>query len=195
MSFIYLFFFFILFKNSFNSSQNEKFSTAKILPSGNYFIIIQTGIYIYDSNFKIIINEVYEFLDNEKIENEEDFKKTAITELELNDNFYILSFTKGSLLIIFDNDSNQTNKYTFSDDIYKGCYYSINANIIDDTNIEVFISFVSRETANSISSPPKDSFILNNYLYRIDISLFNITKTISKNKDLKNNLLNLKIFI
>ena len=99
---ISLFILFFLFQNSIsNTIMDARFPNVKVLPSGKYFILVDNGIYIYNSNFSTF-NKIATFSENE-IMNETDYNKTIITEFKDDFNrFYIICYIKIQFLYIFE---------------------------------------------------------------------------------------------
>ena len=67
-----------LFEDDFKIIQiNSFFPRIKQLPSGDYFIILSNGIFIYNNNFSYN-KTIYDFSSSEKVNNFDDDKKTTI---------------------------------------------------------------------------------------------------------------------
>ena len=173
MSFISLYLFLIFIKNSFDSIIIEKFPKAIILPSGNIFMILESGFYIYNSKFSLN-KTIYSFTSDEKIDNDEEYNKIAFSEIELDDNFYIFCLTKDKILFLFENNNYQYNKYIL-DLTSKGNYYSITPKEYNKTETKILISFASIEFISG-----SYHFNLNLYVYKLDLSLFNQERNITK---------------
>lgn len=98
---ISLFILFSLFQKSISEKlMDAKFPNAKVLPSGKYFILVDNGIYIYNSNFsmyKTIVN-----FSNDEIMDEKEYAQTKITEFKDNNKFYIICLVKLRFLYIFE---------------------------------------------------------------------------------------------
>ena len=77
----------------FSQPPTIKYSLAKSLPSGDYFILYHEGINIYNADFSFK-DTLYSFSE-EKINGESDYKKTKIEEYLEKDCFYILSLVNG----------------------------------------------------------------------------------------------------
>ena len=174
MPFVSLFLLFLFIKNCFESIIKGKYPKAIILPSGNFLIILESGLYVYNSDFSLI-KAIYTFPENEKIDNDEEYNKIALSEIKLDNIFYIFCLTKNNILFSFENNDYQFNKYYLSDLIIKGNYYSINLKEYENQEIKILISFISREN----ESDSKYKFILNYYVYNVDLSEFNRIKNIS----------------
>ena len=92
-----LFLFYNLFQYNSQSIINEKHPKVKLLPSGNYFIIYDKGIIIY--NYKFSLNKsIYNFTSEEEI-NDNDYEKTVISDFKNNNSYYIISLTKGKYFL------------------------------------------------------------------------------------------------
>ena len=69
-----------------------------LLPSGDYFVLLDIGIYIYDSNF-INKEAIYNFTEQQKIK---DIYCYRISELKTNYSYFITVFTFDSNLFIYE---------------------------------------------------------------------------------------------
>ena len=92
---VYLFHLFYFGDNYNIIPINGFYPKIKQLPSGEYFIILNDGIYIYNNDFSKIIRD---FKFQGVIENLED-KKTTISEFKNNNYFYILCLIKDYLYL------------------------------------------------------------------------------------------------
>ena len=83
-----------------------KYPAAILLPSGNYFIVSDKGINVYNPNFSLNAS-LYNFTGIEVINNNTNFdhyKQTLITEYSLEDNFFVFCLVKGLFLYVFENN-------------------------------------------------------------------------------------------
>ena len=71
------------------------------MPSGKYFILVDNGIYIYNSNFSL--NKTIANFSEDEYMNESDYNKTIITEFkdDYNNNFYIICLVKVQFLYFY----------------------------------------------------------------------------------------------
>ena len=131
-----------LFYDDFNIIQiNSLYTRIKQLPSGEYFIILDNGIFIYNKNFSYN-NSIYNFSNSEKINSFDDDKKTTISEFKNNDYFYILCLIKDNLYLF--NFNRRTIKKYFLASYLTGSFYNLipykNA---DSSEIYIVICFMS----------------------------------------------------
>lgn len=166
------------------------FPKFRQLPSGNYFVILSNGIYIYNYNFTSY-KSIYNFKGNEIINDEKENNKTILAEIENNVNLYILCIVKNKFYL-FDEKQNKI-IYSFSlgtiqdDDAF---YNLIPFKIID--NFLYFIVINSKKELYSCFWIYNYYFYsLNIIYYKIDINDKNnnnqILKTINKFSYPKNN--------
>ena len=133
----------LLFYDDFNIIQINSFYTRiKNLPSGDYFVILQNGIFIYNNSFSYN-KTIYNFEYSEKINNFDDDKKTTISEFKNNGYFYILCLIKDNLYLF--NFNLTTIKKYFLDSVLTGSFYNLIPYQNDDSSeiFNIVISFIS----------------------------------------------------
>ena len=82
-----------------NDNNINKFhKLIKLTSSGEYFTILDSGIYIYDQNF-MACKTLYIFQDSEKISSRKDSINTLISEIENNGQYYAIALAKKYLYI------------------------------------------------------------------------------------------------
>ena len=114
----------------------ENYLQVKLLPSGNYFIILSKGIYIYNPDFTLN-KTIHNFTNDEIID---DYEKILISEYKIEDKLFISCLTHQKFLFIFEANKlqfyNRTlliNKFSYSCySCYYGysCYCCYNLNLI-----------------------------------------------------------------
>jgi hypothetical protein len=82
-------------------NNDKRYPKAKLLKSGDYFLIYSLGIQIYKSDFSFKEN-IYDFKEREKINNDHDYRNTKISDYIDDKNYYILTIIKGELIFIYD---------------------------------------------------------------------------------------------
>ena len=150
---ISLFILFVLFQKSISETiMNARFPNVKLLPSGKYFILVNNGIYIYNSNFTL--NKIISNFSNSEIMNEADYNKTIITEFkDDNNNFYIICLVNVKFLYIFESQSEILYKSQISI-IRSSKYYNLiplkmkNPNLLHYIISYIYFSFDSYYTIN-----------------------------------------------
>ena len=147
-SLISFFILLILFQKSISETlMNGRFPNAKLLPSGKYFILVDNGIYIYNSNFSLN-KTITNFSDDECIDGT-DYNKAIITEFkdDYNNNFYIICLVKVQFLYIFESQ-----KYILYKSIINGIdenrkYINLIPLKVEYPNFHFIISFISQNTS------------------------------------------------
>ena len=170
--FIFLYLFFNIFINSFQSFIQGKYPKVKNLPLGKYFIVVESGIYIFDEN-TFLFQPIYEFTSNEKIGSYEEYNKIALADLEIDGNFYILCLIKDNILFLFENNNSQYKKYNLDIDV-KGVKYDIFPNKYYGGKIQIIVTFM-----NYTEISQKSYFYLYIFVYEIN-SLTNDSKKLKK---------------
>ena len=155
-----------LFYDDFNIIQiNSLYTRIKQLPSGEYFIILDNGIFIYNKNFSYN-NSIYNFSNSEKINSFDDDKKTTISEFKNNDYFYILCLIKDNLYLF--NFNRRTIKKYFLASYLTGSFYNLipykNA---DSSEIYIVICFMSYKKKKFFFYE-NINYFLHFYNFRID---------------------------
>ena len=132
--------------NTLNIS-NTKYPITKVLNSGNFFVVLQNGIFIYNPD--LTLNKtIYNFTAEEAI-NKTDFHKSSISEyIDNKNNRYILCLIKGLYVYIYTNENDYINKFELNID-EKGLFYSLIPNIYNDHIMKVIICFLTEN--NSIN--------------------------------------------
>ena len=140
-----------------NSQSNEiKYTTAKNLPCGKYFILFNRGINIYNADYSLD-NSLINFTSDEIISEEHDYyKKTRIVEYYEEGKFFILTLIKGSYLYIYDYNSNFLIK-NITLNLESGNCYSLIPYHLKGNNLIYIISILNDH----------DIYF---YLYMIDLS-------------------------
>ena len=138
--------------------EGRRFPNVKVLPSGKYFILVDNGIYIYNSNFTL--NKTITNFTNDECMNEEDYNKVNITEfVDDNNNFYIICLVKAQFLYIFE--SQREILYNWEINIKdSGKYYNLIPLKMEYPNFHYIISYIS-QTSN---------YKINLFHFRVNIS-------------------------
>ena len=139
--FIFPLFFIASFEYLFKET-NSGFPKFKQLPSGNYFALLQNGIYIYSNNFSNI-TLIEQFNGDEMINNEKDRNKAIISDIKNETNYYILCLVK-ERLYLFDNERYNITKINQGIDS-SGDYYNLIPYKID-MNLLYYIIIFSQKT-------------------------------------------------
>ena len=142
-SFFILYFIFVLIdKNQSNNINIEaNFPTTLLLPSGNYFVLSSEGINVYNYNFNDNLFS-YIFNESEKINNYNQYIKTAISNYVVDNNNFILCLTKGLFLYIFDSNNYTLKKVKISN-IDDGKIYNLIPNKYKNNSIEYIVSYIN----------------------------------------------------
>ena len=138
-----LFLFYNLFQNSLQSIISGKYPKAKILSSGNYFIIYDKGINIYNKNFSLN-KSLYNFTAEEIIENN-DYEKTVISDFKSINNYYILCLIKGNFLFIFEDNTYKLKKIILGLLDNETKYYNLIPYKYNESSFQYIISFIFKE--------------------------------------------------
>ena len=139
----------------------ENYLQVKLLPSGNYFIILSKGIYIYNPNFTLN-KTIHSFTNDENIDNKENI---LISEYKIDDKLFISCLNQQQFLYIFE--ANTLEFYTRTLFIDICCYFYYNLNLItykyknNDTLEYIIYFFCYRES-------------LYNYYYEINFLFYEI---------------------
>ena len=188
-SYLYLiiYMFFLFFSNIITKKIQGKYPKSILLPFGNFFIVSDKGINVYNPNFTLNIS-LYNFTGEEIIYNTEDFlqsKQTVISKYIHNNNLYIFCLIKGSFLFIFDNNNYSLQKFNISN-IDNVLYYNLIPYSYNDTTIEYIISYmnyISSEKLYQINFFKYRLTHLNNEFKNEFISYNNFVDILKKKKD------------
>ena len=163
-----------LFVLQFSICQNKdkKYPLAKLLKSGEFLVINNEEINIYKSDFSLK-ETIYTFWGNEKLNGEEDYEKTILSDIMDKEYYYVFSLIKGKFLFIF-NINNLPVK------IYKLVYDSNNYSNFLPLRIENDFLFYIRVVLE------EDAYFIF-YLYKIDLIQISF-QIISEKKYNYNNL-------
>ena len=113
-----------------------KYPNAKLLPSGDFFIIFDIGIYIYNFDFSQN-NSIYNFTEEEKIK---EYKQINLREFRENNNSIIICLNKGNFLYIFESKINTFLNFTL--EIFNAAkYYSIIPYKWDNNELQYIIIY------------------------------------------------------
>jgi hypothetical protein len=128
----------------------KRFPNVKILPSGKYFILVDNGIYIYNSNFSL--NKSITNFSNDECLNEEDYNKAIITEFkdDNNNNFYIICLVKAQFLYIFESQKEILYKSIINIDKTRN-YYNLIPLKMEYPNFHYIISFIKGFSIHNIN--------------------------------------------
>lgn len=156
---------------------NDLYPHLKILPSGDYFVLLKNGIYIYNNDFS---NNtlIREFTGSEIIDDEYESYGIILSEIKNDTNFYILCFVKGSLFL-FDDEKKKITKFTFQTDFY-GYYYNLIPYEIDNNYLNYCIIFTKYEEKCGLFWAYKQ-YSLHLYHFRINLLLLNENEKIKSN--------------
>ena len=94
---------------------DNKYPRIKVLPSGEFFIIMSNGIYISNNDFSNI-TQIHQFMNAQCINSNEDNNKTALSEFKNGNDFYILSLVK-DYLFLYDFNKQQITQYDLRADL------------------------------------------------------------------------------
>ena len=103
---------FFLFLHIIQNNENDinKFhKLMKLTSSGEYFTILDSGLYLYDQNFTAC-KTLYIFQDSEKISSRKDSINTLISEIENNGQYYAIVLAK-KYLYIYNCTNNRIFRY------------------------------------------------------------------------------------
>ena len=119
----------------------RRFPNVKILPSGKYFILVDNGIYIYNSNFSL--NKTIIYFSDDECMNEADYNKVIITEfVDDNNNFYIICLVKVQFLYIFESQKYILYKSKINDIDQARQYYNLIPLKMEYPNFHYIISYI-----------------------------------------------------
>ena len=153
-----IFLFSAIIGNSYLNISNAKYPILKVLNSGNYFIILQKGIYIFNTDLTLN-KSIYNFTIDE-IRNETDSTKCGISEyIDNENNHYILYLLKALYIFIYKDEDEFINKFEINID-EKGYYYDIIPIKYHDNKFETIICFMNNK--NNFNQ-------LNFYLYKFNL--------------------------
>ena len=153
-----IFLFSAIIGNSYLNISNAKYPILKVLNSGNYFIILQKGIYIFNTDLTLN-KSIYNFTIDE-IRNETDLTKCGISEyIDNENNHYILYLLKALYIFIYKDEDEFINKFEINID-EKGYYYDIIPIKYHDNKFETIICFMNNK--NNFNQ-------LNFYLYKFNL--------------------------
>ena len=155
-----------------NQNNNKNFAHIRPLPKNKFLLIEFNGIFIYQNDFSFN-KKIYIFNENQKIDNDEDNKQTAFSELEYNNNFYAICLVK-NFLYLFDNNNESIIKVVNLASNLTGSFY--NLNLYNESNsLNCIISYIEKSSYESFN----DIYILN--FYKINFSINNEDNIITKN--------------
>ena len=167
-----------------------RYPKLKKLPSGEYLVIMNKGIYIFNKNFTNN-TQLYMFIGNEIIYDEIDFNKTEITEIKNQTNYYILSLIK-ERLYLYNHIDRTINKSDLSSYLSGGSKYNLLPYKVINSNLYYIIIF-SKENSENCGRSSYILYKLKFFLFEINISL---NKTLSyKNTEFINNNNECKTYI
>ena len=126
---------------------------------------------VYNNNFSFIIFS-YVF-NHEEIIDKYNHEKTVISKYLYNDNFYILSLTKGSYLYIYERNNNTLKKANI-DNINNGLFYNLFIYKFENKNLEFIISYINSDEINKL-------YQILFFRYKMSISVENCEITIVLN--------------
>ena len=139
--------------------EGRKFPNVKVLPSGKYFILVDNGIYIYNSNFTL--NKTITNFSNDECMNEEDYNKVIINEfVDDNNNFYIICLVKVQFLYIFESQKYILYKSKINDIDKTRQYYNLIPLKMEYPNFHYIISYISQIS----------NYKINLFHFRVNIS-------------------------
>ena len=140
-SFMFLIFLFI-FTIPNNAKDNSNIFHKLIkLTSDEFFIILDSGIYLYDSNFTSC-KTLYIFQGNEKIISKEDSINTLISEIANNDKYYAIALAK-KYIYIYNCTGNSLTRYFLNKlNDYKADQKGVNYNLIPYEINNIYIKFI-----------------------------------------------------
>ena len=166
--FFYLFDFNFCQINLININEG-KYPQVKLLSSGNYFVVLDNGVYIYNPDLTIKYR-IYSFSVDEII-NDKDYQKTVISEFNNDVNIFISCLTKGKFLYVFDV---KTNNLAYKIDLESRLDNIQNYNLItykyQNNILEFIIYFIYQKEINFLD-------------YKIDLLNNNIKNNSSVYKD------------
>ena len=139
--------------------EGRRFPNVKVLPSGKYFILVDNGIYIYNSNFTL--NKTITNFTNDECMNEEDYNKVNITEfVDDNNNFYIICLVKVQFLYIFESQKYILYKSIINDIDQARQYYNLIPLKMEYPNFHYIISYINQNS----------NYKINLFHFRVNIS-------------------------
>ena len=142
------FYYLLNFVIELNEAKFQKIK--KLSSSGDYFIILDNGLFIYNSDFTEKTT-IYSFNNNQKISSNEDSTNTIITELKNNDDTYIICLAKKYVYLYDDSNKKIYNYYLskLSEEDYSqsGVIYNLMPYNIQNNIIYFIISFIREKLA------------------------------------------------
>ena len=156
---------------------NKAYPKLKILPNGNYFVLLEDGIYIYNNDFsnKTLIKKLN---NDEYITDETESNKTVLSEIHNNTNDYILFLLRKNIYL-FVNKKEVIIKYDFSGKDLTGEYYNLIPYKLDNNFIYYIIIF-SNKIKKTILGVPYNVDCLTFFHYKINL-ISNENMMIKKN--------------
>ena len=155
------------FSNEYNIMEvHENYPKFRKLPSGEYFVILSGGIYIYNNNFSNY-NQIFKFVSPYTINNDNENNKTVLVEIKNNTNLYILCLIK-STFYLFDYKQKNIAFYYYFDSIPNDAFYNLIPYKIIDTFI-YFIIIYSKKESKRCGTSYNYFYSLNFFEYKIDV--------------------------
>ena len=120
---------------------NGSYPKVKKLPSEEYLVILNNGIYIFNNNFSNS-TEIKKFEEEQIVTSDEDNIKTTISEFKDNSNFYVFCLIKNYLYLFNYNTSNIA-QFNLNEYIKGGMYYNLNPYKCTNDSLEYIISYIN----------------------------------------------------
>ena len=178
--FIILIFISYVFTYEYKATEiNEKYPKIKELPSGEFFVIMSKGIYIYNNDFSNK-TQIYNFTnDKESITNENEAHNiVVISDIRNDTKYFILSLVK-NYLYLYDFNNNNISKINLTSDLSTGVYFNLIPYKFIDNELHYLIIYSNMEN-RKCKSKYKD--ILNLKILKYKIEFFNELNNTLKNK-------------
>ena len=162
---------------------NEKYPKIKELPSGEFYVIMSKGIYIYNNDFSNK-TQIYNFTnDKESITNEnEAHNKVVISDIRNDTKYFILSLVK-NYIYLYDFNNNNISKINLNSDLSTGVYYNLIPYKFINNDLHYLIIYSKMEDKKCsvrFTNIKYDKFSLNFLDYKI--GLFNELNNAPKKK-------------
>ena len=141
---------------SYSKSFDNPFKQISKLPSGDFFIIMQNGIYIYNYDFSIK-RYLYSFEESQKITSDSDNNNTIISELKQDDKFFLISLIKRNIYIydyennnLYHSPYNLTELFSQNNYCQEGVIYNLIPYDFKNNNFNFIITFLVTSTVNNM---------------------------------------------
>ena len=133
-----LYFILLLLSGTTNEQSNRLYPKMLDLSNEKFLFVAIDGIYIFERNLLCSI-KIYNFKEQQIIQNVRDINKTALSDITYDDNLYVFCLVK-DYLYLFDNNKKKIIKELDLNDYLNGKLYSLNP-FINGTYLSCIISY------------------------------------------------------